>query len=160
MAAKWQLNLFGAPEPADSYPAKGRGDDLPVPCERELLWPSKLVAGLHADPAEAVALLERLYGDIPRRTRLRVDEVCRRLRVDSNTVYRLIEQGDLSALDAGSGQERAHYAVYRTSLVLFLFRREFWSPAVPTRTDIDAQDMARIEKCVSALRREAMEARA
>lgn len=154
-----QHMLFGPPEPADSYPAGRRGDDLPVPCERELLWPSRLVSGLHPDPAQAVALLERLYGDLPRRTRLRVGEVCRRLRVDSDAVYRLIkEKGELSAADVSAGDgENAHYAVYRTSLVLFLFKREFWLPAVPTRTDLDRADMDRIERFVTELRRETME---
>lgn len=156
MGTTWQLNMFGAPEPADSYPARGRGDDLPVACEREVLWPSRLVAGLCQAPADSVALLERLYGDIPRRTRLRVDEVCRRLRVDSNVVYRLIEGGDLSALDASAGEQKAHYMIYRTSLVLFLFKREFWAPAVPTRTDLDTDDLARIEKLVAVLRSETM----
>lgn len=154
-----QHMLFGPPEPADSYPDGRRGDDFPVPCERELLWPSRLVEGLHQDPGQSVALLERLYGDIPRRTRLRVAEVCRRLRVDSNAVYRLIkEQGELSATDVSAGEgDYAHYAIYRTSLVLFLFKREFWIPAVPTRTDLDAKDLDRIERLVRELRRESME---
>ena len=158
MSGDLQFNLFGPPEPVDSYPG-GRPDDLPVACERELLWPSRLVAGLDPDPAKAVALLDRLYGDIPRRTRLRVIEVCRRLRLDSCAVYRLIsERSELSAADVSAGEgAKAHYCVYRTSLVLFLFKREFWIPAVPTRTDLDPDDLAKIERLVAELRRETIE---
>lgn len=159
MVDAWQLNMFGPPEPADSYPDGKRADDMPVPCEREVLWPSRLVAGLHTDPVRSVAMLERLYGDIPRRTRLRVTEVCRRLRCDSNVVFRLMDQGELSAVDASAGEKgvKGHFLVYRTSLVLFLFRREFWAAAVPTRTDLDSDDLLRVERFVQQLRKETMD---
>jgi hypothetical protein len=159
MVESWQLNMFGPPESADSYPNGKRADDMPVPCEREVLWPSRLVAGLHSDPVRAAALLDRLYGDVPKRTRLRVAEVCRRLRCDSNVVYRLIDQGELSAVDASAGIKgvNPHFLVYRTSLVLFLFRREFWAVSVPTRTDLDPEDLVRVERFVTQLRKETME---
>jgi len=151
-----QLTLFGSPEPVDSYgrDPRGRGDDLPVACERELLWPACLVEALTADGAtheEATALLERLYGDLPRRTRLRTDEVCRRLRCDSNVIYRHRESGDLPAVDvsAGAGQV-AEWRFYRAGLVLFLASREFGP--VPTRTDASHADAQRLSRAVSRAR--------
>lgn len=151
-----QLNLFGAPEPVGSYgrEVRGRGDDLPVVCERELLWPACLVEALTEDGTpheEATRILERLYGDIPRRTRLRTDEVCRRLRCDSNVVYRHRDSGELPAVDvsAGSGQV-AEWRFYRAGLVLFLAMREFGQ--VPTRTDAARSDEIRLSRAVARVR--------
>ena len=150
-----QTTLFGPPEPAASYAARaerGRGNDLPVGSERELLWPACLTdaligaGGLGA--AEALELLERLYGDLPRRTRLRVDEICRRLRCDSNMIYRHIESGELPAIDVSSGSgARPEWRVYRAGLVLFLARREFGP--VPSRTDIAAHEQTIMARAVA-----------
>ena len=152
-----QPDLFGTPEPATSYAAseRGRGYDLPVVSERELLWPACLVKALREDGVaadESAAILERLYGDIPRRTRLRMDEICRRLRCDSNTVYRHRESGDLPAVDisAGGGQV-AEWRLYRAGLVLFLAAREFGP--VPTRTDASRDDADRISRAVARARK-------
>ena len=158
MSTLMQQTLFGPPEPFGSYAhrvAKGRGDDLPVTCERELLWPACLIEALTADGAthdEAASLLERLYGDIPRRTRLRTDEVCRRLRCDSNVVYRHRDGGELPAVDvsAGSG-EMAEWRFYRAGLVRFLASREFGP--VPTRTDATHDDAERMSRAVARARR-------
>ena len=150
-----QLMLFGTPEPVGSYQPEVRHDDLPVTCERELLWPANLVAALAEGDmtmAAAVALLERLYGDIPRRTRLRTSEVCRRLRCDSNVVYRHRESGELPAVDVSAGTgDKAEWRFYRAGLVLFLVAREFG--AVPTRTDATADDMQRLSRAVARVRR-------
>jgi hypothetical protein len=153
-----QLCLFGAPEPVTSYPDRdrGRGDDLPVPCEREMLWPASAIAAMTAEgmtAERAVDLLERLYGDVPRRTRLRVDEVCRRLRCDSNMVYRHIQEtGELAAIDVSAGGgSYSSWRVYRASLVDFLLRREFGP--VPGRTDIAPDDATRISRAVARMRR-------
>lgn len=153
-ATEMQLMLFGPPEPATSYKPQIRHDDLPVTCERELLWPASLVAALvevGLDTAEAVGVLERLYGDIPKRTRLRTAEVCRRLRCDSNVVYRHRESGDLPAVDvsAGSG-EKAEWRFYRAGLVIFLAIREFGP--VPSRTDATREDMQRLSRAVALAR--------
>lgn len=153
-----QTTLFGAPEPYGSYAhraARGRGDDLPVACERELLWPACLVEGLVAEGAtheEASALLERLYGDIPRRTRLRTDEVCRRLRCDSTTVYCHRAAGKLPAVDisAGTGQA-AEWRFYRAGLVLFLAAREFGGDEI-TRSDASRDDADRLACAVARVR--------
>jgi len=153
-----QTMLFGPAEPVTSYPKDrgGRLDDLPVACERENLWPAMLMDALMIDGmemAEAVDLLERLYGDIPRRTRLRVDEVCRRLRCDSNTVYRHRESGALPAVDVSAGHgEKPMWLFYRTGLVLFLVAREFCGPA-PSRTDARANDIQRLSRAVDRVRR-------
>lgn len=151
-----QLNLFGSPEPVGSYgrEIRGRGDDLPVACERELLWPACLVEALTMGGEthdEATGILERLYGDLPRRTRLRTDEVCRRLRCDSNVVYRHRESGELPAVDvsAGAGQ-LAEWRFYRAGLVLFLAIREFGP--VPTRTDASRADEIRLSRAVARVR--------
>ena len=155
-ATEMQLTLFGDPEPVGSYgrDLRGRGDDLPAPCERELLWPACLVEALTSDGAthdEAAALLERLYGDLPRRTRLRTDEVCRRLRCDSNVVYRHRESGDLPAVDVSAGTGiQPEWRFYRAGLVLFLASREFGP--VPTRTDAARDDAQRLSRAVARAR--------
>ncbi len=150
-----QTNLFGPPEPVDSYPDRnrGRGDDLPVTCERELLWPAWLVEQLAAEiPADAaVGLLERMYGDIPRRTRLTVQEICRRLRCDSNMVYRHIDSGELPAIDVSTGTgARPEWRIYRAGLVGFLVKREF-GPAC-SRTDLAPLETEQIARAVGRAR--------
>lgn len=155
-----QTTLFGAPEPVTSYPSskdlRGRGDDMPVACERELLWPACLVAALVAedlDEAAAVALLERLYGDVPRRTRLKIDECTRRLRCDRMTVHRHInETRELSAIDIGSGEQLPAWRVYRASFILFLVRREFGGDY--TRTDARPEDAETISRAVVRVRKQ------
>jgi hypothetical protein len=152
-----QLTLFGAPEPAASYGSnvRGRGDDIPVTSERELLWPAVLMEALSSDGLSAdaaVALMERLYGDVPRRTRLKIGEVCRRLRCDRNTVHRHInDTHELAAVDVGTGSEMPTWRVYRASLILFLVRREFGLDY--TRTDATADDAARISRAIARVRR-------
>ena len=143
-----QFNLFGPPEPVESYGdrLRGRMDDLPVPSERELLWPSDLVETL------GVPLLEKLYGDVPRRSRLRTKEVCRRLRWDSNTVIRRIREGSLDATDTGPDEsDTSSWRIYRYSIVSWLFNREF----VHDRTRAGAghltpEDLDKIDRAISA----------
>lgn len=153
-----QLTLFGAPEPAESYGKgpRGRGDDIPVTCERELLWPACLVEALAADGLRqdaAVELLERLWGDVPRRTRLKIDEVTRRLRCDRMTVHRHInETHELAAVDIGSGGQLPAWRVYRASLINFLARREFGADY--SRTDARPEDATRICRAVARLRKQ------
>jgi hypothetical protein len=141
-----QLNMFGPPESVDSYPEDARyRDDAPVPCERENLGPRDLVQRLGAE------LLEQLYGDVPRRTRLTVQEVCRRLRCGHTHVYDLIDVGSLDALDdRHPTATRPNYGIYRYSLVRFLFSREFIQNC--TRCNLPAEDMQRIGNAVEVLR--------
>jgi hypothetical protein len=152
-----QALLFGGTEPATSYGSnvRGRGDDIPVACERELLWPACLMDALATDglSAEAAtALMERLYGDVPRRTRLKIGEVCRRLRCDRNTVHRHIyDTHELAAVDVGTGNEMPTWRVYRASLVLFLVRREF-GPEY-TRTDAQTDDALRMSRAIARVRK-------
>jgi hypothetical protein len=152
-----QALLFGGTEPATSYGSnvRGRGDDIPVACERELLWPACLMDALAADGLSveaATALMERLYGDVPRRTRLKIGEVCRRLRCDRNTVHRHIyDTHELAAVDVGTGNEMPTWRVYRASLVLFLVRREF-GPEY-TRTDAQADDALRMSRAIARVRK-------
>lgn len=152
-----QALLFGGTEPTTSYGSnvRGRGDDIPVACERELLWPACLMEALAADglSAEAAtALMERLYGDVPRRTRLKIGEVCRRLRCDRNTVHRHIyDTHELAAVDVGTGNEMPTWRVYRASLVLFLVRREFG--AEYTRTDAQTDDALRMSRAIARVRK-------
>lgn len=143
-----QLNMFGPPEDPSSYSESARlHDDAPVPCERELLWPGDL-AGLLG-----LELLERLYGDVPRRTRLHVREICRRLRCDSQHVYNLREAGSLDAVDISTpGAGRHEWRFYRYSLVRWLFRREFRNEL--GRADLSDEDMRRITRAVATLGRE------
>jgi len=155
--SKTQLTLFGEPEPVTSYGkhVRGRGDDVPVMCERELLWPGCLVAALVEDGMsgeEATGLLERLYGDVPRRTRLKIEEVCRRLRCDRNTVHRHInDTHELAAIDIGTGELLPAWRVYRSSFIWFLARREFGPES--SRTDAKPQDADRLSRAVSRVRR-------
>lgn len=114
-----QLTFFGVPEAVDTREMRGRCDWKPVPWERENLWPARLERAIGRDACET------LWGDVPRITRLRVDQVCRRLACDSTTVYRLIEQGELDAVNIGAGCEKPTWRIYRYSLIWFLFRREF-----------------------------------
>lgn len=114
-----QLNMFGAAERVDKNKIRGRCDWAPAPWERENLWPARLVDALGSEVCEI------LWGDVPRHTRLQVDQICRRLNVDSNTVYRLIEQGEFDAVNVGAGTVNPSWRIYRYSLVWFLFRREF-----------------------------------
>lgn len=148
MTAAFQLNMFGPPEAIDALDPQARlRDDAPVPCERELLWPHP-----HADIL-GPELLERLYGDIPRRTRLTVWEVCRRIRCGHSHVYNLIECGSLDATDTRHPDAiRPSYAIYRASLVRFLFSREFLQDA--TRAGLSAADMQRIDQLVTNLQKE------
>jgi hypothetical protein len=154
MAVLLQETLFGPPEAVATYgrDVRGRGDDLPVPSERERLWPDALIEelqeqGLGAE--QAAALLERLYGDVPRRTRLKLDEVCRRLRCDRMLVLRHIhETGELAAINVGSGDVLPTWRVYRTSLIFFLARREF-GEGVSSRTDVRQRDADLMTRAVA-----------
>ena len=114
-----QLNMFGAAEAVDTGRARGRCDWAPEPWERENLWPKRLADAVGPETCEV------LWGDVPRMTRLMVEQVCRRLACDSNTVYRLIEQGEFDAVNVGAGVSNPAYRIYRYSVVWFLFRREF-----------------------------------
>jgi hypothetical protein len=145
--AMLQLNMFGPSEPVTSIPEKQRyRDDVPVACERELLWPAPHVQGLGQD------LLERLYGDLPRRTRLTVQEVCRRLRCGHTHVYDLIECGGLDALDNRHPAATQNcYSIYRYSLVRFLFNREFVENC--TRAGLEQEDMAKCMRLADELRK-------
>ena len=142
-----QHNMFGPPEPVSSYSdfsGRGRNDDAPVPCERENLWPSHLVK--HLGPE----LLEKLYGDIPRRTRLKTNEICRRLRCDSNTVANRRNEGSLDAVNIGAdNSSMAEWRYYRYSLVSWLFNREFSddSTRAPQLTD---NELDRIYNAIAA----------
>ena len=143
-----QMNMFGPPEPMGSDRDPRRyADDAPVPCERELLWPVPHVEILGAD------LLERLYGDLPRRTRLTVPELCRRFRRGHTHVYDLIEAGSLDATDDRhpSSTQNA-YTVYRYSVVRFLFNREFVE--VATRAGLPPADLAKCMRLAEQLRKE------
>jgi hypothetical protein len=142
-----QLNMWGDPEPLESLSPTARiRDDAPVPSERQLLWPADLVEHLGAD------LLERLYGFLMRRTRLRMDEVCRELRVDSEHVRRLIHAGSLDATDIRHPQATEHaYRVYRYSIVRWLFIRDFVEADSP-RCNLPEEDLERIDRAVAAIR--------
>lgn len=122
-----QMCMWGPAERVDRERVRGRCDWAPEPWERENLWPSRLAEAVGAEACEM------LWGDVPRMTRLMVEQVCRRLAVDSNTVYRLIEQGELDAVNVGAGSVNPLYRVYRYSLVWFLFRREFAEAGADTR---------------------------
>ena len=138
----WQLNMFGEPEPANMAHERAMvRDDAPVPGERQLLWPAELAAALGPE------ICERLYGSVTKRTRLRMDEVCRELRVDSEHVRRLIHAGSLDATDIRHPEatERA-YRIYRYSLVRWLFNRDFVENDFP-RCNIPAADL---QRCLNA----------
>ena len=142
-----QLNMFGPPEEVSATPGGAERDDAPVPCERELLWPAPHVAVLGAD------LLERLYGDLPRRTRLTVPEVCRRLRRGHSHVYDLVDCGSLDGTDDRhpTATQRA-LTIYRYSLVRFLFWREFVQDT--TRGGLPREDLDKCMRLVETLKRE------
>ena len=126
-----QEDMFGPPEDLSSYSEArlGRQDDAPVPCERENLWPSDLVGVL------GVPLLERLYGDVPRRTRLYCRELCRRLRCDSQHIANLRQAGSLDATDISTpGAMVPEWRYYRYSVVRWLFGRDFGD--APTRCNL------------------------
>lgn len=144
-----QDNMFGPPEPLGNLPKKVQmQDDAPVPAERELLWPWDLVKVLGPE------LLERLYGDIPRRTKLTVPETCRRLRCQKTHVYDMISDGVLDATDTRSPTAlQPYYRIYRYSVVRWEFIREFVIEAhrcnlPPTDLDrcIEAADLIRKER--------------
>lgn len=143
-----QLNMFGPPEEIDNIPDDQRyRDDAPVHVERELLWPAPHADALGAD------LLERLYGDIPRRTRLTVPEVCRRLRRVRQHIYDLIDAGSLDATDdRHPAATQAATTIYRYSLVRFLFNREFVENC--SRCNMPTEDLARCLRLADQLRAE------
>lgn len=141
MSEALQYTIWGDPEPVESYAHKKRGrhDDRPVPCERENLWPSDLVKFL------GVPLLEKLYGDIPRRSRLLVREVCRRLRCDSNLVYNRIKEGSLDGVNIGADDAAmAEWRVYRYSLVSWLFNREYRDDSTRAADHLTGEEQDRI----------------
>lgn len=148
MAELWQTNMFGPAERIDNIAPEGRmRDDAPVPAERELLWPAPHVEILGPD------LLERLYGDLPRRTRLTVPEVCRRLRCGHSHVYELKDAGSLDFTDYRHPQATQQaLLIYRYSLVRFLFSREFCEG--DNRVNLPRADLDRIERLVSLLKAE------
>ena len=141
-----QLNMFGPPEPIENIPPAQRyRDDVAHPCERQLLWPAP-----HADELGA-ALLERLYGDLPRRTRCTVPEVCRVLRMGHSHVYNLIEAGALDAIDGRHPQATQNcYMIYRYSIVRLLFNREFVENC--TRVNLPTEDLALCLRLADKLR--------
>lgn len=148
MSQALQYTLFGAPESLENLsPDLRYRDDAPVPCERELLWPVP-----HAQ-ALGIELLERLYGDVPKRTRLTLKEVCRRLRCGHSHVYELIDCGSLDAQDYRHPQaSQAAYTIYRYSLIRFMFHREFVENS--TRAGLPAADLDKCIRLADALRRE------
>jgi hypothetical protein len=140
-----QLNMFGPPEPVSPTDPAAARDDAPVPTERELLWPIEHAAILGPN------LLERLYGDIPRRTRLTVHEICRRLRCGHSHVYELVGARALDATDyrhPEAGQQAL--AIYRYSLVRLLFHREFVADEL--RTNLPHEDLDKCFQLAQALR--------
>jgi hypothetical protein len=140
-----QLNMFGPAEAIRPDAPGAARDDAPVPCERELLWPAEHAAILGPN------LLDRLYGDIPRRTRLSVPEICRRLRCGHSHVYELVSARSLDATDyrhPDAGQRAL--AIYRYSLVRFLFWREFVCEEM--RTNLPFEDLDKCVELANALR--------
>ncbi len=139
--SRLQFDMFGDPEDIDSYPERDRlRDDAPVPSERELLWPEDLAQLLGAE------LLEKLYGDIPRRSRLTVKEVCRRCRIQKSHCYELVDIGSLDASDVSNPNATKEYVrIYRYSVVTWLFSREFI--LAQTRSGIPAADL---DRCLDA----------
>jgi len=150
-ATMQQLNMFGPPETVDAAKMRGRCDWAPVPWERENLWPEKMAAALGQE------LCERMYGDVPRHTRLQVEQICRRLNCDSNTVYRLIEAGEFDAANVGAGDMKALYRIYRYSVIWFLFRREFVTPSIHSRPamleNLTAEDARKISALVAQVKK-------
>jgi len=110
-----------------------------------LLWPAPHAEALGPD------LLERLYGDVQRRTRLTVMEVCRCLRCGHSHVYNLVEAGSLDALDARHPAATQNcWMIYRYSIVRFLFNREFVENC--TRGNMPPEDLARCLRLADQLR--------
>jgi len=109
-----QPELFAMP--AGLAKPRGRNDAARVANERELLWPPSVT---HLTPEQRVLL----FGDIPKETRLDVRQVCRRLNCDSNTVYRHIEAGNLTAANIATGGARPEWRIYRWSLVEMLYQQ-------------------------------------
>lgn len=144
-----QMTLFGTPETVCPAARRTRrADDRPAPAERELLWPADLADEIGQE------ILERLYGDLPRRTRLRVDEVCRRLRCSDEHVRHLIEAGSLDACDISVPEASVPcWRIYRYSLVRWLFRREFGPQAESPRADLPDPDLARCMTVAARLQR-------
>ena len=139
--------MFGPPEDVSSTHQGATRDDAPVPCERELLWPAPHATVLGPD------LLERLYGDLPRRTRLTVQEVCRRLRRGHTHVYDLVEVGSLDGTDdRHPSASQQSLTIYRYSLVRFLFNREFVTGN--TRCALPPDDLDKCIRLAEALKKE------
>jgi len=147
-APVWQLNMFGPPERIEHLePAARIRDDAPVACERELLWPAPHVEVLGVD------VLERLYGDIVRRTRLTVPEVCRRLRIQHTHAYELIQAGSLDCTDnRHPTATQQSVRIYRYSVVRWLFNREFVEAS--TRCQMPAEDLEKCLRLAETLRNE------
>ena len=147
-----QFMMFGPPEKLGEKDPRRYSDDAPVPCERELLWPVPHVEMLGVD------LMERLYGDLPRRTRLTIPELCRRMRRGHTHIYDLIESGSLDATDDRHAEATQNaYTVYRYSVVRFLFHREFVEGA--TRAGLPKADLEKCMRLAETLRREGRTAR-
>lgn len=148
-----QLCMFGEPEDVTNLSADGRRrDDAPVPAERELLWPAPHAAVLGPE------LMEKLYGDLPRRTRLTILEVCRRLRCGHTHVYDMVYAGSLDATDDRSdGAQVANLKVYRYSLVRFLFWREFVEHQ--TRAGLPGEDLDRCMRLAEQLKKDVLKCR-
>ena len=146
--ALMQTRMFGLePEAFTAVATRPRkADDRPAPSERENVWPHDLAGEVGEE------LLERLYGDVPKRTRLRVDEVCRRLRCSDEHVRQLIDTGSLDAVDISLPTASVPcWRVYRYSLVRWLFRREFGAAAESPRSDMPAGEMERCRRAARAL---------
>lgn len=143
-----QLNMFGPPEDVANLSERDRlRDDAPCPAERQLLWPADLCETLGPD------LLERLYGSIPRRTRLRIDEVCRELRCSGEHVRRLYQAGSIDHTDIRHPEAvEVATRIYRYSLVRFLFVREFVTTDSP-RCNLPDDDLARCLVAADHIRR-------
>lgn len=110
-----QPELFAMPAGNTGSP-RGRNDAARVANERELLWPQSV---MHLSTEQRMLL----FGDIPYETRLDVQQVCRRLSCDSNTVYRHIEGGSLTACNIAVGRNRPEYRIYRWSLIEMIYRQ-------------------------------------
>ena len=108
-----QPELFAMPAPA-APKRRGRGDAMRASNEKEVLWHPDV---MHLSEEQRTLL----FGDIPRETRLTVAQVCRRLGCDSNTVYRLLQEGALVGMPLVSGSKRETYRVYRWSLVKYIY---------------------------------------
>lgn len=146
---EWQMDMFGPPVRRDALEngrRTRRADDRPSPGERELLWPSDLVRHLGVD------LLDRLYGDLPLRTRLRVDEVCRRIRCSDQHIRNLVNALSLDAIDISVPDAGVPcWRIYRYSLVRWFFKREFGPQAEGARQDITESDRQKCERAAEEI---------